>query len=71
MPPGESPLSASDCYRFAMSHPCVDVCLCGPKDANQMKEALKAAELGALDEEAMARVKKIGDHVHQTAKGYF
>ena len=71
MPPGESPLSASDCYRFVMSNPAVDVCLCGPKDGYQMKAALKALELGPLDEEAMARIKKIGDHVRKTAKGYF
>jgi hypothetical protein len=36
-----------------------------------MKEALKVLELGPLDEEAMTRIKKIGDHVHETAKGYF
>ena len=71
MPPGESPLSASDCYRFALTHPSVDVCLCGPKNTVQMREALKALNLGPLDEEAMDRVRRIGDHVHRTAKGYF
>ena len=71
MPPGEPPLKASDCYRFALSHPAVDVCLCGPKDVSQMQEALRALDLGPLDEDTMVRVKRIGDHVHNTAKGYF
>jgi hypothetical protein len=39
MPPGESPLTATDCYRFALSHPMVDVCMCGPKNAAQMQAA--------------------------------
>ena len=71
MPPGEPPLLASDCYRFALSHPSVDVCLCGPKNVHEMQEALKTLELGPLDEKTMARVRRIGDHVHKTAKGYF
>ena len=64
MPPGESPLQASDCYRFAMSHPMVDVCITGPKNREQMREALKALDLGLLSEEEMARARRIGDHVH-------
>ncbi len=64
MPPGESPLQGSDCYRFAMSHPMVDVCITGPKNREQMREALKALDLGPLSEEEMARIRRIGDHVH-------
>jgi aryl-alcohol dehydrogenase-like predicted oxidoreductase len=64
MPPGEVPLSAGDCYRFSLSNPAVDVCLCGPKDVAQMKEALKTLELGPLPVEAMERMKRIGDYLH-------
>src|SRR4030042_4387038 len=64
MPPGESPLRGSDCYRFAMSHPTVDVCVTGPKNREQMREALKALDLGPLSEEELARTRRIGDHVH-------
>jgi len=64
MPPGESPPSASDCYRFSLSNPAVDVCLCGPKDEAQMKEALKTLALGPLSMEEMERMKKIGDYLH-------
>ena len=64
MPPGEVPPSASDCYRFSLSNRAVDVCLCGPKDEAQMKEALKTLELGPLNPEEMERMRKIGDYLH-------
>ena len=40
MPAGEPPLSASDCYRFALSNSSVDVCLSGPKNMKMMKECM-------------------------------
>lgn len=64
MPEGEPALSASECYRFALSHPSVDVVLCGPKDREQMREALRALELGPLSPQEAERVRRIGDHVH-------
>lgn len=64
MPPGERPLRGSDCYRFALSRPEVDVCLAGPADAGEMEEALHALALGPLDEEELARARRIGDFVH-------
>lgn len=63
MPPGEKPLSGADCYRFALSHPSVDVAMTGPADITQMREALRALDLGPLDEGEIARARKIGDHV--------
>jgi len=71
MPDGEPPLRASDCYRFAMSHPTVDVCLCGPANIEQMREALTALELGPLSEAEMERARRIGDHVHRHGGGFF
>jgi len=71
MPPGQEPPPASDCYRFALSHPAVDVCLCGPKDGAQMKEALWTLDRGPLDEEELARMRRIGDFVHANKKGFF
>jgi predicted aldo/keto reductase-like oxidoreductase len=64
MPPGESPLKSSNCYRFAISHPMVDVCITGPKNRERIREALKALDLGPLSKEEIARIKRIGDHVH-------
>jgi aryl-alcohol dehydrogenase-like predicted oxidoreductase len=71
MPPGETPPRGADCYRFALSHPSVDVCMTGPRDRNQMREALAALELGPLNPEEMRRMKKIGDYVHTHHKRPF
>ncbi len=71
MPPGETAPPASHCYRFALSNPAVDVCICGPKDIDQMREALLTLELGPLDREERERMIKIGDYVHTHGKGLF
>jgi aryl-alcohol dehydrogenase-like predicted oxidoreductase len=64
MPPGETPPRARDCYRFALSHPAVDVALCGPADREQMQEALAALEAGPLDAAELDRMRRIGDHIY-------
>jgi aryl-alcohol dehydrogenase-like predicted oxidoreductase len=64
MPPGESPPPAADLYRFALSHPAVDVCLSGPASQAQMREALRALDLGPLSEMELTRLRRLGDHVH-------
>ena len=71
MPAGESPPPASHCYRFALSHPAVDMALCGPADQEQMDEALHALELGPLDPEEMERMHRIGDHIYGRHKPQF
>jgi aryl-alcohol dehydrogenase-like predicted oxidoreductase len=71
MPPGEAPPRASDCYRFALSHPAVDLCMTGPGSVEQMREALSALDLGPLSEEEMARIRRIGDHIHAKYKRPF
>jgi aryl-alcohol dehydrogenase-like predicted oxidoreductase len=42
----------------------VDACITGPKNIQQMREALKARDLGPLNDEEMVRVRRIGDYVH-------
>jgi len=64
MPPGEEPLSARDCYRFALSNPLIDVVLCGPANAEQMEEAISALESGPLELEERERIERIGDYVY-------
>lgn len=64
MPEGESPLSATDCYRFALSNPAVDVCLSGPRNVEMMRENLKTLELGPLTPEEMNRIRRVGDFVY-------
>ena len=68
MPAGEPPATASDCYRFALTRPEVDLVLCGPADREQMQEALRALDLGPLDEGELERLRRIGDHVYRNHK---
>jgi aryl-alcohol dehydrogenase-like predicted oxidoreductase len=64
MPPGEQPLSSADCYRFVLSNPAVDLCLCGPRSEQEMLEGLPALDAGPLSEAEMERIRRIGDYVH-------
>ena len=64
MPPGEAPPSARDCYRYSLSHPAVDMVLCGPANAAQMDEALAALERGPLAADERERMERIGAHLY-------
>lgn len=64
MPKGEKPMTASECYRFVLSHPAVDVCLAGPRNEQEMDEGLSALREGPLSDEEMERIRRIGDYVH-------
>ena len=64
MPPGEEPLTAADCYRFALTSGHVNVCLTGPKTAQELDQNMKALELGPLSDEEMERVRRIGAFVY-------
>ena len=64
MPPGEKPLTAADCYRFALSSGKVDVCLTGPKTTEELEGGMKAMDLGPLSDEEMERVRRIGKYVY-------
>lgn len=67
-PQGERTPAASDCYRFALSHPTVDVCLSGPRNGAELDEALAAVERGPLDEAEMAWMRRVGAHVRAATK---
>jgi aryl-alcohol dehydrogenase-like predicted oxidoreductase len=64
MPPGEPPPPAADVYRFALSHPAVDVCMVGARSVDQVRQDLLALERGPLDADEMARIRRIGDHIY-------
>jgi aryl-alcohol dehydrogenase-like predicted oxidoreductase len=64
LPPGSMPLTAADCYRFALSHPAVDVCMMGAKNIEQMRDNLAVLEQGPLSGEEMERVRRIGRLVY-------
>ena len=71
MPPGEASLSGADCYRFVLSNPEVDVCMTGPGSTGEMREALRALDMGPMDEAELARVRTIGDYVHHNSRRLF
>lgn len=64
MPPGEAPLRARDCYRFALSQPAVSLVLCGPASRAEMQEAIRALDAGPLAPDELAHMRRIGDHVY-------
>lgn len=68
MPVGEPTPTGTDCYRFALSHPEVDVCLAGPDDPEQMKQALAALERGPMDEGEQAWMRRVGDHLYRSTR---
>ena len=59
---------ASDCYRFALTSPHVDVTLAGPRDAGELDEALAAVERGPLDAAELAWMTAIGAHVRERTR---
>lgn len=71
MPDGEEPVSARDCYRYSMSHPAIDMVLCGPANAAQMDEAIAAMERGPLEPDERERIERIGAYLYgQYAPAY-
>jgi aryl-alcohol dehydrogenase-like predicted oxidoreductase len=64
MPPGESPLTAKDCYRFVLSNPAVDVCMTGARTPEMMRENLETLESAPLSPEETERIRRIGDHIY-------
>ncbi len=64
MPKGEKTPAAVDCYRFAMSHPNIHVTLSAVKNIEQMRQNLKALELGPMNDEELAWMRRVGDYVH-------
>lgn len=68
MPAGDGAPAPADCYRFALSHPSVDVCMVGARTMEQMRENLRAIELGPLNDLEMAHIRRVGDHIYGKAR---
>ncbi len=64
LPPDEKPLAPADCYRFVLSHPDVHVCHTGPSSAAQLDQNIEALAKGPLDDDEMARIRRIGKHIY-------
>lgn len=63
VPPGEPVPRGSDCYRFALAHPSVDVVLAGPANGAELDEALLALERGPMSDDELAWMRRVGDGV--------
>lgn len=68
VPAGERPLAPSDCYRFVLSHPDVNVCITAPSTEAQLEANLEALNLGPLDHDEMARVRRYGERLRPRPK---
>jgi len=68
LPATERAPRASDCYRFALTNPSVDVCLAGPKDDAELDEALAAVDRGPMSEDELAWMRRVGAHVRDATK---
>jgi predicted aldo/keto reductase-like oxidoreductase len=68
---GLGPMTAPECYRFALSHPAVDVVLTGPGSWDELRVDAEGAALGPLPPERLAEVRKFGDAVHASATSRF
>lgn len=60
LPKGERTPTATDCYRFVLTRPEVDVCMTGPANASQLEQAIEALRLGPMTEEELAWMRRIG-----------
>ncbi len=56
-------MTASECYRFALGHPQVDVVLCGASNYDELRAAALGAAAGPLSPERTAEVRRLGDAV--------
>jgi aryl-alcohol dehydrogenase-like predicted oxidoreductase len=63
------PMTAPECYAFALHHPSVDVVLCGARSYAELAESARGASDGFIDEARYADVKRFGDAVRSTATG--
>ncbi len=67
-PPGFSPPSASDLYRFCLSNPAVSVALTAPGNRAELEASLTLLDdWSSLDSEAREAIRKHGDRVRQHA----
>ncbi len=67
-PPGERTPTGTDCYRYSLTRPEVDLCLAGPDNPEHMKQALEALELGPMDPGELAWMQSVGEHIYRSSR---
>ncbi len=68
VPAGERVPTATDCYRFVLSRPEVDVCLAGPANRQQLDAALTALDQGSLAPDELDWMLRVGLVVRERAR---
>lgn len=63
------PVSAGECYRFALSHSAVDMVWCAARTPAELDEDVAAVGDGPLAEDRLIAVRRFGDAVHAAARG--
>ena len=63
--------TASDCYRFCLSQPSVDVCLSGPKNQQEMDEALRVLLAPPMTAEELTWMRRIGANVYKSKAHHY
>jgi len=64
-------MTASDCYRFCLSNPHVDLTLTGPKNRRQLQENISnLREKGPLSEEETHWIRDFGQVVHRASSRF-
>jgi aryl-alcohol dehydrogenase-like predicted oxidoreductase len=69
LPSDEPAPRASDCYRFVLTNPAVDICMCAPRSESDLDEALTTIERGPMSEDELAWMKRVGAHVKKATAG--
>jgi aryl-alcohol dehydrogenase-like predicted oxidoreductase len=69
VPENEPKPRSSDCYRFVLTHPAVDMTVFAPRSGEELDEAMAAIERGPMNEEELAWMKRVGAHVKRATAG--
>jgi aryl-alcohol dehydrogenase-like predicted oxidoreductase len=64
------PITAADCYRYALSQPGVSVCLSAPRRWRELSENLGVLQQPALDEPTIERLRAHGERVRADNKSF-
>jgi aryl-alcohol dehydrogenase-like predicted oxidoreductase len=65
IPEGERVPDGTDCLRFVLSQPGVDLALSGPDSSEHLRQALRALELGPMEEDELAWMRRVGDAIYR------
>jgi hypothetical protein len=52
-----------------LTNPAVDVCMAAPADMYQANDIRRALELGPMNEEEIAWMRRVGDHLYRRKRG--